>query len=103
MNVNIGADIAIGTCFFSHHMYQPLRGIARAKRLNTSMICEKPVSRSQIRLLFFSTFTMTDDVARSVGQGNVYSRVIPHRPSIVTGLHARPLTGRRLYYMYINI
>jgi hypothetical protein len=78
-------------------VYQPLRGIARAKRLNTGMICEKPVSRSPTRLLFFfSTFTMTDDAVRSVGQGNLYSRVIPHRPSIVTGLHTRSLTGRRL-------
>jgi hypothetical protein len=39
---------------------------------------------------------MTDDVTRSVGQGNFYSRVAPYCPSIIKSLHTRSLTGHRL-------
>jgi hypothetical protein len=39
---------------------------------------------------------MANDVTRSVGQGNLFSRVTSYNPSIIIGLHSRTLTGRRL-------
>jgi hypothetical protein len=65
--------------------------------MHTSTVCEKPLFHiSQSMSFLFSTFTMANDITRSVGQGNLFSRVPSYNPSIVIGLHSRTVTGRGL-------
>jgi hypothetical protein len=49
-----------------------------------------------VKNLFHISQSMANDITRSVGQGNLFSRVPSYSPYIIIGLHSRTLTGQRL-------
>jgi hypothetical protein len=92
MDASIGVNIANAACFSRSYVHIIKSTCVRTLAWPVKSLCFTFLNPS----LFFSVCTMANDITRSVGQGNLFSRVPSYSPSIIIGLHSRNLTGRRL-------